>query len=136
MEETITAKKYTRAHGRRKEAVARARLYKGKGPMTINGKLFNEYFKGRVEQAKLEKLINLLEASGDYYLSIKVMGSGRVSQLDAVLNGIARVYVAQTPELKTTLRKAGFITRDPRVKERRKVGMAQKARKGKQSPKR
>ncbi len=131
MEETVTAKKYTRAHGRRKEAAARARLFKGKGPTTVNGKLTNEYFKSKVEQAKLEKLLNLLKDSGDFYMSITVKGSGRVSQLTAVMHSIARVYVAQLPDIKPSLRNAGFITRDPRVRERRKVGMAQKARKGK-----
>lgn len=136
MDESQKPQKYTRAHGRRKEASARARLFKGKGSITINGKLSNEYFSGNVEQAKLERLLNLVKNSGDFYMSITVKGSGRVSQLDAVMHSIARVYVAQIPELKQTLRKAGFITRDPRVKERRKFGMAQKARKGKQSPKR
>lgn len=136
MDESKKQDKYTRAHGRRKEASARARLFKGKGPITVNGKLANEYFAGRVEQAKLEKLLSLIKSSGDFYMSITVKGSGRVSQLSAVMHSIARVYVAQLPELKPMLRKAGFITRDPRVRERRKVGMAQKARKGKQSPKR
>lgn len=136
MDESQKPQKYTRAHGRRKGAAARARLYKGKGPTTVNGKLTNEYFRSKVEQAKLEKLLDLLKSSGDFYMSITVKGSGRVSQLTAVMHSIARVYVAELPDLKPTLRKAGFITRDPRVRERRKFGMAQKARKGKQSPKR
>ena len=131
-----TKPKYTKAHGRRKEASARARLFKGKGPTTINGKLINEHFSGNVEQAKLAKLLNLVKSSGDFYMSITVKGSGKVSKLSAVMHSIARVYVAQMPDLKPSLRAAGFITRDPRVRERRKVGMAQKARKGKQSPKR
>lgn len=127
---------YTHAHGRRKEAAARARLFKGSGEMTVNGKPFNEYFQGEIASARLQGFLNTVKSAGIFYATVRVAGSGKSSQLDAVIHSLARSFVAKDETLKPTLRRAGYITRDPRVKERRKYGMAQKARKGKQSPKR
>ncbi len=127
---------YTSTHGRRKEASARARLYKGQGITTVNGKPFEEYFSGAIAQSKLAKLLNLVKGFGDHYATIKVAGSGKSSQLSAVIHGLARTYMMENSEMRPTLKKSGYLTRDPRAKERRKYGNAQKARKGKQSPKR
>lgn len=127
---------YIYAHGRRKEAAARVRLFKGPGEIIVNGKPFGEYFSGQVAKSRLESFSKVVKNLGTYYATIRVNGSGKSSQLDAVINGLARSFSLRDAETKPSLRRAGYITRDPRVKERRKYGMAQKARKGKQSPKR
>lgn len=122
--------------GRRKEAVARVRLSEGKGQVIVNGKPIAEYFRGPVLQKIYTRPLEITKVIGKYVISVKVEGGGQVSQLKAVIHGIARAIAKQTPALRTTLKKAGLLTRDARVKERRKYGLAQKARAKKQSPKR
>ncbi|MBI3282718.1 30S ribosomal protein S9 [Candidatus Curtissbacteria bacterium] len=124
------------AHGRRKEAVARVRLYKGAGDITVNGKPIEKYFPQETSKVKWTKPLRLTKSEGQYAAAIKVGGSGKSSQLDAVVHGLSRALILANPQFKPTLKAAGLLTRDPRVKERRKYGLAQKARKGKQSPKR
>lgn len=124
------------AVGRRKEALAKVRLSKGEGQIIINGKPIGEYFLGPVFQKQylrpLEKTLTL----GKFTISVKVEGGGKVAQLSAVIHGIARALVIENQSLKVILRKEGYLTRDARVKERRKYGHAGKARARKQSPKR
>lgn len=127
---------YSRAFGRRKEAVARVRLFKGKGANLVNGFPIEQYFPHSTAKAKWAKPFMLTKSQSQYFATIKVVGSGKVSQLDAVVHGLSRALIVANPEFRSTLKKAGLLTRDPRVKERRKFGRAQKARKGKQSPKR
>lgn len=127
---------YIFAHGRRKEAAARVRLFQGKGEITVNGRPIKKYFAQEIDKIKWQKPFNLTKSSGDYYATIKVKGSGKVSQLDAIVHGLSRALSLANPEFRPTLRKAGLLTRDSRVKERRKYGLAQKSRKGKQSPRR
>lgn len=123
-----------KAVGRRKEAVARVMLQKGKGQFMINGRLADQYFpNGKII---LERPFKITNTADLYFATVKVEGSGKAGQLDAVVHGIARALTLAQPETRTALKKAGLLTRDPRVKERRKYGRAQKARKGKQSPKR
>lgn len=136
MDENNKKTNYISSHGRRKEAAARVRLFKGSSPTIINGKTVEQYLRTSVEHAKFNKLLDVVKSKGGYYATIKVVGSGKASQLDAILHGLARAYAQNDQETKSALRKAGYLTRDPRVKERRKYGLAQKARKGKQSPKR
>lgn len=124
------------AHGRRKEAVARVKLSKGKGQFIVNGKPIDQYFPGEVAKIRWQRPFSLTKSDGEFYASIKVEGSGKSGQLDAVVHGLSRALTLANPDFRPTLKKAGFLTRDPRVKERRKYGLAQKARKGKQSPKR
>lgn len=128
--------KYIHVHGRRKEAVARVRLFNGKGEIIINGKPAGEYFPGEISKIRLQKPFVLTKSEHAYHSTIKVIGSGKNSQLDAVIHGVSRALVAAKVEFRPILKKAGLLTRDPRVKERHKYGLAQKARKGKQSPKR
>ena len=136
MDENNKSTSYIKSHGRRKEAAARVRLFKGNSPTIINGKTIDQYLRGPVDQAKFNKFLNIVKSKDSFYATIKVVGSGKASQLDAILHGLARAYASNDQETKSALRKAGYLTRDPRVKERRKYGLAQKARKGKQSPKR
>ena len=127
---------YIVAHGRRKEAVARIKLFKGKGQIVVNGKPIDQYFPSEVAKIKWQRPFNLTKSDSQYSATVKVEGSGKSAQLDAVVHGLSRALVLTNPEFRPILKKAGLLTRDPRVKERRKYGLAQKARKGKQSPKR
>lgn len=122
--------------GRRKEALARVRLIKGQGQITINGKPVGEYFLGTVFQKLYTRPLEITKTAGKYSISAKVEGGGRVSQLGAFIHGMARAISKAEPELRVILKKEGFLTRDARVKERRKYGNAGKARAKKQSPKR
>lgn len=126
----------TAAVGRRKEAVARVRLSLGNGQIIVNGKPIVEYFAGPILQKIYSQPLEITKTLGKYAISAKVAGGGRAAQLDAVVFGIARALDKQDTTLRPVLKKAGFLTRDARVKERRKYGNAQKARAKKQSPKR
>ncbi|OGD86448.1 30S ribosomal protein S9 [Candidatus Curtissbacteria bacterium RIFCSPHIGHO2_01_FULL_41_11] len=129
-------KDYVSSHGRRKEATARVRLFKGKGDLTVNSKPAEKYFPGPTSKVKLQKPFVLTKTQESYYATINISGSGKNSQLEAAIHGIAHALTEADPAFRPALKKAGLLTRDPRVKERRKYGRAQKARKGKQSPKR
>lgn len=122
--------------GRRKEAIARVYLSSGKGQVLINGKPITEYFPGLVLQKQYSRPLEITDTVGKYTISVKVGGGGQASQLDAVIHGIARAIARIDAASRTALKREGFLTRDPRVKERRKYGLAQKARAKKQSPKR
>lgn len=122
--------------GRRKEALARVRLSKGQGQITINGKPIGEYFLGQAFQNLYNRPLEITKTIGKYSISAKVEGGGKVAQLGAVIHGIARAISKAEPQLRVTLKREGFLTRDARAKERRKYGRAGKARARKQSPKR
>lgn len=122
--------------GRRKEAVARVRISAGNGQISVNGKPIVEYFKGDIFQRLYSRPLEITKVAGKYSISVKVEGGGKMSQLGAVIHGIARALSKIDASLRTVLKKEGFLTRDARVKERRKFGHAQKARAMKQSPKR
>lgn len=130
------SKQHIQAVGRRKEAVARVRLVPGKGQTTVNGIPIENYFPSEAAKTKYLKPFHLTKSEDKYFASIKVAGSGKSGQLDAVVHGIARALNEADRDFRPFLKRAGLLTRDPRVKERRKYGLAQKARKGKQSPKR
>ncbi len=123
--------------GRRKEAVARVRLADKPGQITVNGKAIEQYFPGVVAERKYLKPFEVIDGVKKFSASVKVLGGGFSSQLQAVVHGFSRA-LAKIDEKKyrPQLKKAGLLTRDARVKERRKYGHAQKARKRKQSPKR
>lgn len=128
---------FNQAVGRRKEAVARVRVFKGPAQMTINGKPISEYFRGPVYQKVYQKPFELTKTLGQYSATIKVEGGGVISQLGAVVHGISRaLQQISRDEYRPVLKKSGLLTRDARVKERRKYGLAHKARAKKQSPKR
>ncbi|MBI2011277.1 30S ribosomal protein S9 [Candidatus Daviesbacteria bacterium] len=129
--------KFTHAIGRRKEAVARVRIFKGVGQMIVNGKPISEYFKGVVFQKFYQKPFEVTGSLGQYTATVKVEGGGVISQLGAIVHGLARALDQINKEtFHSPLKKAKLLTRDPRVKERRKYGLAHKARAKKQSPKR
>lgn len=127
---------YINAVGRRKEAIARVRLVAGKGAFVVNGKAINQYFPGPLFQKLYTKPLTLTQTFNKYYGTIKVSGGGLSSQLGAVIHGISKALNTVDPGYRAILKKEGLLTRDARVKERRKYGHAQKARAMKQSPKR
>lgn len=128
---------YVFAVGRRKSAVARVRLYKKKGELTVNDQPIDQYFPGTVNRFYYQRPLKLVESLGKYSATIKVVGGGANSQLEAVVHGLARAFNALDREkYRPILKKHGLLTRDPRVRERRKAGTGGKARRQKQSPKR
>ncbi len=128
---------YHQAVGRRKEAVARVRLLKGVAQLTVNGKPIAEYFKGPLYQKRYQKPFELTKTLGTITGSVKVLGGGYSSQLDATVHGITRaLQLFDLENYRPILKSAGLLTRDARVRERRKYGLAHAARAKKQSPKR
>ncbi len=110
------------ATGKRKSAIARTWLKPGSGVVTVNNRSADEYF--TVESAKTNMLqpLVLTNTLGSFDLKIRVMGGGISGQAGAIRHGITRALVQADPELRIMLKKAGFIRRDPRVKERKKYG--------------
>jgi small subunit ribosomal protein S9 len=134
MAEKNTAKYYY-GLGRRKEAIAKVRIYLGKGKSLVSEKEVTDYF-GNEEFAN--KVYDALKLTGNLekmYISAHVEGGGLSAQADAILLGVSRALVVYDEDLKTTLRKAGYLTRDPRIKERKKPGL-KRARKAPQFSKR
>lgn len=123
--------------GRRKTATVRVRLFTKSGQTIVNDQPIEHYFPGEINKQKYLKPLQIVNAVDKFYFTAKVTGSGKVSQLDAVVHGLSRALSLANPdEFKPLLKKAGFLTRDPRMKESRKVGTGGKARRKKQSPKR
>ena len=114
--------------GRRKAAVARIYLNDGKGKITINRKELESYFPSEQLQYIVKQPLDLLEATDKYDIKINLDGGGFKGQAEAVQLAIARALVKINPDDKAALRASGFITRDPRVVERKKPGQP-KARK-------
>ena len=129
-------KEFFSAVGRRKTAVARVRLWSGKQEMTVNGKPISTYFKGNTMKQIYQAPFVTTNTLGQFTGSIKIVGSGLMSQVDALTHGIARALAKIDEVHKLILREKGFITRDPRMKETRKAGQGGRARAKKQSPKR
>ena len=110
------------ATGKRKSAIARTWLTPGSGQMTVNKKPLDEYF--RVETAKilLAQPFVLTNTSGEYDVKVKVIGGGVSGQANAIRHGITKALILANPDFRGPLKKAGFVKRDPRVKERKKYG--------------
>lgn len=114
--------------GRRKRAIARIYLSDGKGQIMVNNKDFKEYFPDRQLQYIVEQPLNLLEIRGNYDIKVNLDGGGLSGQAEALRLAISRALIKVDPEYKSALRAEGFVTRDPRVVERKKPGQP-KARK-------
>jgi len=131
----LSGKDYYYGTGRRKSAVARVRLFPGKGAIVVNGKPIEELFsQERLRRAVVEPLM-VTDTADKFSATIKVTGGGNSGQAGAVRHGIARALVESDENLKPLLRRYGLLTRDPRVKERKKYGLV-RARKAKQYSKR
>lgn len=134
---TTKKKDYIYAVGRRKTATARVRLFQKSGDMLVNGLAAGQYFPGKLASVKYTLPFKLTGTLEKFSFSAKVEGSGKYGQLDAVIHGLSRALAKVDPEAyRATLKKAGLLTRDDRMKESRKVGTGGKARRRKQSPKR
>lgn len=123
------------ATGRRKTAIARVKIASEKGDFTVNGKDLKEYFPEEVKRQNILKPLQVSGLEGKVSISARVTGGGKVGQEGAMVHGIARALLKLDEKLKDVLRKEGFLTRDPRKKERRKYGL-RGARKAKQYTKR
>ncbi|MBB1566802.1 30S ribosomal protein S9 [Candidatus Saccharibacteria bacterium] len=128
--------KYDYGLGRRKSATARARLTAGKGAITINGKTADEYLSGnKTLLAEITDPLATVNKQKEFDVSVLVRGGGLSGQVDAIKQAIAKAITAGAADLRTPLKKAGFMKRDPREKERKKYGL-RSARKREQYSKR
>ena len=128
--------KYTYGLGRRKAATARARLYAGKGTITINGKPALDYLSGdKSKLAEITDPLALAQKQANYDITVRVSGGGLAGQVDAIKLAISKALVTEAPDLRPVLKKAGSLKRDPREKERKKYGL-RSARKKEQFSKR
>lgn len=147
-EKKPSKKEYISAVGRRRESSAQARFYqkdsmewKGKelkkGEIYVNGVVVSEYFPGEAAKVRFLEPLRTTNMTNKFIVTIQAMGGGKNGQLDASIQAVSRALEKFDKEkLRPILKKKGFLTRDSRVRERRKVGTGGKARRKKQSPKR
>lgn len=135
LKEAVPSGKYHYANGKRKSAVARVRLYKGSGNIKVNGKTAQDYFPVKELLGLIKTPLKLLSAQKEFDIIATVIGGGLIAQADALRHGISKALVEADATNKTTLKKAGLMTRDSRVKERKKFGL-KRARKSPQFSKR
>ncbi|MFA6992729.1 MAG: 30S ribosomal protein S9 [Candidatus Gracilibacteria bacterium] len=127
--------KYFYASGKRKTAIARVRLYKGKGVITVNNKPANEYFTVKTLVGLIKSPLKMIGVEQKYDITVLVTGGGVSSQAEAVRHGISKALLESDPLTRHTLKKAKLLTRDSRIKERKKPGL-KRARRGPQFSKR
>ncbi|KUJ94991.1 MAG: small subunit ribosomal protein [Desulfonauticus sp.] len=108
--------------GRRKTSVARTRLYKGSGQIIVNGRPLEDYFPRPTLRMIVRQPLKLVKLEDKFDIKVNVDGGGMTGQAEAVRHGISRALLDYDPELRPILKKAGFLTRDPRAKERKKYG--------------
>jgi small subunit ribosomal protein S9 len=120
----VVAVDYYEGIGRRKESTARVRLTKGSGQFVVNSKNFDEYFTRPVDLVKINAPFVAANEDRDHYdISVVVKGGGVTGQAEAIQLGAARALLVMNPDLRTVMRKAGLLTRDSRIKERKKPGL-------------
>ena len=129
------AEKVTTATGRRKTSVARVFLRNGKGAMSIINRSIGEYFGRETERMIVLQPLEVTQAGGSFDIEVNVKGGGTSGQAGAIRHGITRALIQFNSEFRSPLKKAGFVTRDPRAVERKKYGR-HKARKRPQYSKR
>jgi small subunit ribosomal protein S9 len=127
--------KYYYACGKRKTSIARVQMFKGTGEITINGRQVNEYLPVKTLVGTLKTPLTLVGAAKSFDIVAMVQGGGISTQAEAIRHGIAKALLIYDPLNKATLKKAGMLTRDSRIKERKKFGL-KRARKGPQFSKR
>ena len=121
--------------GRRKTATARVTIRSGKGSIVINGKSLEQYFGRETSRMMVRQPLELIEATDKFDIVVRVLGGGASGQAGAIRHGISRALIRYDETLRSPLRKAGFVTRDAREVERKKVGL-RKARRRPQYSKR
>jgi small subunit ribosomal protein S9 len=127
--------RYVEAVGRRKTATARVRVFSGEGQIVVNGRPVDRYFGLEAEVAHLRQPLVITDTAGSFDISVLVKGGGISGQADAIRHGIARALAIANPDLRQSLKHAGYLTRDARAKERKKPGL-KRARKAPQYTKR
>ena len=108
--------------GRRKSATARVFIKPGTGEIVVNKRKFEEYFQNETHRMVIRQPLQLTDSAGKFDILVNVNGGGPAGQAGAVRHGITRALIEMNPDLRTRLKKAGFVTRDPRAKERKKYG--------------
>ena len=116
-------KTYFYGTGRRKHSVARVRLYPGSGKITINDRDIDDYFGLETLKLIVRQPLELTETTAKFDIVVRVGGGGVTGQAGAIRHGISRALLVFDAELRPALKKAGFLTRDPRMKERKKYGL-------------
>ena len=116
-------KPYFYGTGRRKSSVARVRVYNGTGKITINGRDIDDYFGLETLKLIVRQPVVLTETDGKFDIVCNVTGGGVTGQAGAIRHGLSRALLQYDENLRPTLKKAGFLTRDPRMKERKKYGL-------------
>ena len=111
------------AVGRRKKAIARVRLIPGDGKIVINGREIDNYFGLETLKMTVRQPLALTSLEGRYDVLVNVCGGGLSGQAGAIRHGVSRALIKADPELRPAVKKAGFLTRDPRMKERKKYGL-------------
>ena len=109
--------------GRRKSAIARVRLVAGDGKIVVNKRELDSYFGLETLKMTVRQPLELTKAGGEMDILVTVTGGGLTGQAGAIRHGISRALIKANPELRDSLKKAGFLTRDPRMKERKKYGL-------------
>lgn len=117
------SKPYFYGTGRRKHSVARVRVYAGSGKITINDRDINEYFGLDTLKLITRQPLVITDTLGKFDIICRVSGGGVTGQAGAIRHGLSRALLQYNPELRQILKKAGFLTRDPRMKERKKYGL-------------
>ena len=116
-------KPYFYGTGRRKHSVARVRVYNGTGKITINDRDIDDYFGLETLKLVVRQPLTLAEVEGKFDIVVRVAGGGVSGQAGAIRHGLSRALLQYDENLRTSLKKAGFLTRDPRMKERKKYGL-------------
>ncbi|MBQ7128671.1 MAG: 30S ribosomal protein S9 [Clostridia bacterium] len=109
--------------GRRKSSVARVRVYNGTGKITINGRDIDDYFGLETLKLIVNQPLDVTETTGKFDIVANVTGGGVTGQAGAIRHGLSRALLQYNEELRPALKKAGLLTRDPRMKERKKYGL-------------
>lgn len=117
------SKPYYYGTGRRKSSVARVRLYEGSGKITVNGRDIDEYFGLETLKLIVRQPLGLTETTEKFDIVCNVGGGGVTGQAGAIRHGVSRALLLFNPDFRSALKKAGFLTRDPRMKERKKYGL-------------
>ena len=131
----MAVQQYFAAVGRRKTSVARVRIVPGTGEIVVNGRPLDAFFGGDIWATQVQEPFTVVNQVGRFNVDAKVLGGGRSGQAGAIQHAIARALVEADEELKGPLRKAGLLSRDARMKERKKYGL-KRARKAPQYTKR
>lgn len=118
-----SVKPYFYGTGRRKKSVARVRLYPGSGEITINGRSIDDYFGLETLKLIVNQPFGVTSTTGKFDIVANVKGGGISGQAGAIRHGVARALLSADPEYRPALKAAGFLTRDPRMKERKKYGL-------------